>query len=181
MRRRSALWYLAVLSLWSTANATTINYDLTNIAGNTWQYDFTVSNDSLPAAIDEFTVFFDRNLFDNLQLGAQPADWDPLVIQRDLAIPADGYFDVLALAGGIDPGLNLGGFQVMVDFLSTGTPGSPYFSVVDPDSFATLDQGSTRSNQAPVPVPEPGTLTLIGAAMLATGFRKRFWRSKAST
>lgn len=160
----------AMITLGSTSDATTIAYDLTNVAGNTWQYDFTVSNDSLPGAIDEFTVFFDRTLFDNLQAGSQPADWDPLVVQPDPSIPADGFFDVLALAGGIDPGSTLGGFQVLVDFLGTSTPGNPDFTIVDPNNYFAppIDQGVTRSTQA-AQVPEPGTLALFAAALFATG------------
>jgi len=181
MRWLISLCSAAMMAFWSTSDATTIVYDLSNVAGNTWQYDFTITNDTLPGAIDEFTVFFDRNLFENLQAGSQPADWDPFVAQPDPSIPADGFFDVLALAGGIDPGTTLGGFQVLVDFLGTSTPGNPYFTIVDPNSFATIAEGVTRSSVA-AQVPEPGTLALFAAALLAAGMtgarRRGLWSQR---
>ena len=44
------------------SHATTVRYDLSQVAGTTWQYDFSVTNDSLATSIDEFTIFFDQTL-----------------------------------------------------------------------------------------------------------------------
>jgi hypothetical protein len=160
---------MAALGLAAPASATSIGYDLTLVAGNTWQYDFTIGNDSLGVPIDEFTLFFDLGSFSNLVVTASPAGWDPLVAQPDPGLPQDGFVDWLALLGGVAPGDTLSGFQLQVDFSGPAQPGAPLFTVVDPNTFDTLDRGVTASNAAPIP--EPGTVALVLLAMLALAAR----------
>jgi len=143
--------------------ATTVSYDLANVGGSTWAYSYTVSNDTLGVDIEEFTVFFDVNLYANLSLVASPAGWDPIVIQPDGAIPDDGFYDALALSGGIMPGNSLSGFSVQFDFLGTGTPGDQLFDSVDPLSFASLDSGFTQA-AAVIPLPAALWLFMSGLA-----------------
>lgn len=50
---------LAANVLTVSAEAATITYGATNISGNTWAYDYAVTNDSLGSALFEFTVYFD--------------------------------------------------------------------------------------------------------------------------
>lgn len=165
---------IALGALTSTASATVISYDLSNVSGNTWQYDFNVANNSLGSPINEFTLFFDFATFSKLAFVAQPAAFDQpaAVAQPDPGLPAAGFVDFLSSTIGLGAGAALGGFVVQADFSGAGAPGGPTFTVVDPSSFATLDSGNTTANQ-PAGVPEPGTLALFGVGLLATIFRLR--------
>ena len=152
----------AALLLASPAVATNVSYDLTRLSGSTWQYDFTITNDTLSVPIKEFTLFFDLSAFSNLMATSGPAGWDPVVAQPDPGLPDDGFVDWAALSGGIDPGDSLGIFQVRVDFSGPAQPGIPFFEVVDPDSFDTLDRGDAVPNATPA----PGTFALVALALL---------------
>ena len=140
--------------------ATTVSFDVTNISGNTWEYTYNVANDTLGIDIEEFTIFFDVALYENLSVTSTPAAWDPLVIQPDPGLPDDGFYDALALVVGIAPGDSLGGFGVQFDFLGSGIPGVQTFDIVDTSTFATLDSGLTQV------VPIPAALWLFGSGLL---------------
>ena len=154
-----------------SARATTVTYDLNFVSGTTWQYEFSVSNNTLSGDIEELTIYFDLSAFTNLLAVAAPADWDPIVVQPDTNLPQDGFFDWAALAGGVVPGQSLGLFRVKVDFSGGGAPAGPLFEVVDPTTFRTLDRGFAASNANTVP--EPGTWALLAAAGLAFSLRGR--------
>ncbi len=176
MRRSGAFkrWIMAGLLGLAAAmptHATTVRYDLSPVSGNTWEYVFSVTNDSLATSIDEFTVFFDHSLFSNLQLVAAPAGWDPLAVQPDPGLPQDGFFDWLALGAGIGSGQSLGSFQVRVDFSGNATPGGSLFEVIDPKTFETLDRGFTTATVAAIP--EPSTIALMTSGVLLTFLRGR--------
>ena len=144
-------------------SATTITYGVNNVSGNTWTYSFEVFNDSLSLDLEEFTVFFTLNTYQNLSMVSVPSGWDPLVIQSDPSLPDDGFFDALALsAGGIVPGGSRAGFIVQFDFLGSGIPGNQAFDVVDPTSFVTIDSGITQ----PTVVPLPAASWLFGSAII---------------
>ena len=151
------------------AQATTISYKATNVAGATWRYDYTVTNDSLNAALFEFTVFFDRTQYENLAVQASPVAWDSLVVQPDNGLPDDGFFDSLNTATGMAVGASRSGFSVRFDFLGTGSPGSQAFHVVDPDTFLALQSGNTFA----VPLPGAGALLGTGALLLSGKARRR--------
>lgn len=142
------------------ANAATITYDVTNTSGNTWRYDYTVTNDTLGSDLFEFTVLFDYTLFENLAVDASPADWDSLVAQPDANIPDDGFFDSLNLTTGLPPDATQSGFSVLFDFLGSGSPGAQPFNIVDPDTFETIESGTTVSA-----VPLPAPVWLFSAAI----------------
>ncbi len=149
------------------AQATTVTYTAVNLSGTTWQYDYTVTNNTLGSALREFTVFFDRTQYTNLAVQGSPVDWDSLVAQPDNNLPDDGYFDSLNTSTGLAIGANRSGFSVQFDFLGTGTPGAQPFSVVDPGTFAALENGTTTT------VPLPATAWLLGWAMGLAGLRIR--------
>lgn len=167
--RGAATTLAALLLPLSAANASIIDYTSTALGGNHWRFDYTVHNDTLGTPLDEFTVFFDENLFANLAGATGPSGWDVLLIQPDTGIPAAGYFDGLALTGGIAFGDTLGGFSVTFDYLGAGTPGAQLFSIVDPNSFLELDSGLTKSTSVPL----PGTLPLMLAGMGAMAYWQR--------
>ena len=154
-----------------SSSATTVSYDVTNISGNTWEYSYTVNNDTLGFAIEEFTIFFDYTAYENLISTAAPSGWDPLVIQPDTGLPDDGFYDALVISGsGIGVGGSLGVFSVQFDYLLGGTPGSQAFDIVDPFTFDVLDSGFTQASTVPV----PAALWLFGSGILGLlGFVRR--------
>jgi hypothetical protein len=69
---------------------------------------------------------------------------------------------VLALGLGIAPNTVLSGFSVEFDFLGAGIPSSQLFDIIDPNTFAVLESGTT----SPVPIPGSIILMLSGLAAL---------------
>lgn len=168
---------LTVFLFTGSAVADTITYTVDNIAGNTWQYNYTVANTgSTGGDILEFTVWFDLGLFENLAVSASPGAWDGIAIQPDPGLPDDGFADWLDLDFfGIAEGDVLGGFSVMFDFLGTGTPGSQFFDIVDPDTFDVLFSGVTELGDVVVPVSAPASASLfaLGLLLIAFSIRRR--------
>ena len=154
-----------LLSSLQPAAATTINYEVSNISGNTWEYNYTVINDTLGIAIEEFTVYFASGLYENLSLESAPASWDPLVIAPNNFLNNDAYYDALALGGaGIAPGASLGLFSVQFDYLGTATPGSQLFEIVNPEpDFSVLASGRTALATV---VPIPAAFWLFGTGII---------------
>lgn len=172
---------MAVLSLaslpFSGSAAVISSFTPSFVGGSQWKYDYTITVPAGEPSVDEFTIFFAPTFYSNLAVAATPLGWAPLVIQPNTAIPADGFFDALALGVGIGPGASQGGFTVSFDFSGAGTPGAQRFDIVDPNTFSTLQTGFTSAAAvtAPSVVPEPNTLTLIGIALaLLFSFRSRF-------
>lgn len=155
-----------------SASATIITADLMAIGGNTWSVDYTIINDTLAFPIEEFTIFFDLGLYENISAGITPANWDPLVIQPDPLLPDDGLYDALALVSGIPPLGGLGGFNVSFDWLGAGIPGSQFYEIVDPFTFDVLDSGLTVVNVRGS-VPEPPIQSLLAIGLLWVIFRRK--------
>ena len=150
------------------ASATTIEFTATDLGGDRWLYEYFLSGRVFSEG-QGFTVFFDYMMSSALQLEAPSpgdANWGPLVIQPDLALKSDGYYDALALT--TDPPL-AGPFQVSFLWLGTGTPGSQRFEIYrEQDLPGFIEEGRTT------PVPEPSTLLLVvTGAGLARLLRKR--------
>ena len=144
------------------ADATTIHYDVTNISANTWEYTYAVKNDTLGFEIEEFTVYFESGLYQNLvinDVNAVPG-WDPLTVEPNNFLNNDGFYDALAMSSGLAPGNGIGGFTVRFEFLGTGMPGSQFFEVVDPLDFTVLDSGQTSL------VPLPAAIWLLGSGII---------------
>jgi hypothetical protein len=143
-----------------------ITYTATPLGGSAWRYDYTVENDSLPAGVAEFTIFFPVGQATKLSLIAAPPGWDALVVQPDPGLPDDGFLDALALAAGIALDASLGGFGVGFDHLGSDTPGPQRFQIVDPETFSVLESGFTTA------VPEPAPACLLGIGVLALAARR---------
>ncbi len=169
MSRSSLGFFLISITVfflpWSAVQAVPMSYQTNKLTDNTWEYTYTVNN-TLPSAIDAFTVYFAPGRYENLVITGSPnADWDGLAVEPDSNLPDDGFADWLTLGLPINAGETLSGFTVAFDFLGTGTPGAQSFEVMDPVTFAVLSTGLT------VLIPEPGTLLLV-ALGLAGLFRR---------
>ncbi len=153
-----------------SVSAATITYSTTNVTGNTWLYDYTITNDTLGTPLEEFTIYFDVALYANLVVESSPTDWDPLAVDPDPLLPDDGFFDSVALISGIAPGDTLSGFSVSFDFLGAGMPGAQPFDIVDPNTFAVLENGFTTPATV---VPVPAAVWLFGSGLLMLAGRLR--------
>lgn len=153
------------------AHATIIEFSTVQLDSDTWRYDYSVFNDTLAAPLEEFSVYFDLSLYANLRSALAPDQWDPLVLQPDPALPAEGLYDALVLADGIAPGGSLGGFSIVFDWLGSGTPAAQPFDVLDPLTFAVIEAGTTIPAAMAVPEPTVVSLLLGALAFLALRFR----------
>lgn len=148
------------------ANAAKITATGTPLSGNTWSAQFNVANDGTPTTISGFTIYFPAAEFTSLTLIASPSTWDALVIQPDLALPAAGFLDSLAISAGdeLALGQSVGGFEIGFTFLGQSTPASLAFDIVD-RNYTVLFSGYTTELVAP-PVPEPPTLAILALGLL---------------
>jgi hypothetical protein len=163
-----------LLSAAGLAAMTGISYETEYLGAGRWQYTYEVINlnlvvDSVPSAIEEFTIWFDTNLYDHLIVTTQAplsANWDEMVWQPDPLLSDPGAYDALALTSnsGIQIGQSVYGFSVSFDWLGQGTPGSQYYEIINPDTFETIDSGYT--------VPEPGSVVLLGLGAVALRRKK---------
>lgn len=168
-----------LMVLLNSAHATEIKYVAESLSGADWRYSYLVSNDTLAVDIKEFTVYFDASLFSNLAVNVSPSGWDSLVAQPDSNIPANGFFDSLAVAQGISPGSSLGGFSATFTYLGSGAPGVQSFEIVDA-GFNVINSGLTQA----IPVPEPSQwgLFVAGLGLVAVSARpKRSRKLNSST
>ena len=160
-----------LLCAMSAAHATSIGYTATSLGGTQWRYDYSVSNTTLAVPIEEFTLFFSVGQYAKLHDISTAPGWDVLLVQPDPAIPASGYLDALALAGGIVPGATTTGFSITFDYLGAGNPGAQPFSILDPVSFIELETGITQATA--VALPSTPWLLLAGVLAMACQRRRR--------
>jgi hypothetical protein len=142
-----------------------------NVSGNTWTFTYTVVNNGLDAGIEEFTLYFDPDLYSVIEAAAehQPPGWDPLVWQPKPATSTFGGFDMWAQgASPIAKGSRVSGFSVTFNWHGDGDPGSQPYDIVNVNDFANpLEQSYTTV------VPEPMTILLLAAPALLAAKRRK--------
>jgi hypothetical protein len=158
------LWGIWISWLPLSSFAAVIAYNSQQVSSTQWRYDYEVTATASDPSVEEFTIYFDHVIFQNIAVSASPENWDSIVIQPDVGLSSDGFFDSLALDFGIAPGSSQAGFHVTFNFLGTGLPLAQRFDIVDPVTFATISSGMTLlavTNVPPTGVPEPTSIMLI--------------------
>ena len=167
---RLLLSWVLTLAVWAhtaPAHAIIIEYEAidlsdTIVGQDRWQYAYYVSDFVFPQDYG-FTVIFDFSFYSDIQPVGQPADWDVLVVQPEPLFP-DGFYDALALVNNAPLSAP---FVTNFTWLGLGAPASQFFEVYD-DSFAVVTAGNTVARSpGPPAMPEPGSLLLLAAGVLA--------------
>lgn len=166
--------WVCIISTAGFGGMTDVFYEVTDLGAGRWEYTYEVVNHNLsidgdPAAVLEFTIWFDSHLYDNIAVtsGSLLSDWDQIVWQPEPAFGDSGAYDALAFGAnlGILPGARVEGFSITFDWLAAGTPGAQPYQIINPATFQTLDSGLT--------VPEPTTMGLLAIGALALVRKRR--------
>lgn len=168
-KKYASLVLAAMLTLGGTglANASNaIYYTATYLAdgdgGDLWQYTYTVSGDSFASGTG-FVIDFENNLFvleEKSQI-APNGDWE--VSSHAYDYDSDDYPITVYDAYAMNDNASLAN-QFSVAFIWTGGnegPGAQLFRVYDQNTGSILQDGMTA------PVPVPGTVLLLGSALVA--------------
>jgi len=159
MKRQIFLGVMLVFLLTSGSfgEATQIIYQTSELGTGRWQYTYDVKNISLTETIEEFTIWFDFGLYDNLAIetpNPPASNWSEIVLQPEPVLQDDGAYDAKALNLGIGIGQIVTGFSVRFDWLGNAVmPGPQFYEIIDPVTYQTIDSGYT--------IPEPATLLLL--------------------
>jgi hypothetical protein len=147
-----------------SAQAVTVQSQLQALGGNSYQYNYTITNDDLVSGFDEISIFFSNTQYQNLAVTASPFDWDSIVLQPDEFL--DGVFDSLALSSPLALGDSVSGFSVSFDWLGAELPGAQNFDVLDSSSLTVLQSGTSSVTAVPL----PASLPLMSAALAGLAF-----------
>lgn len=146
----------------AAANAGILQFETTALGGDIWRYRYTLQGQAPSGGFDGLTVYFEPTSFGHLTNLAVPVDCDPLLIQPDIGIPADGFLDLLHLGGLLNGSFGPVEFSVDVEFLGNGFPGSQRFELYVSEPFDVVTSSETQQAAA---VPEPATFALVATAL----------------
>ena len=158
------------------ANAISIDYELNDLGGNLFEYNYSVTNDTIVDGVDWFSIYFDYNLYSNLSLTASPAGWDSFVSEPkviSLTNRFDGFLDTFTVFDVIGFGETLDGFSVSFEWLGgADLPAFQPYEVFD-INFNVIESGLTLPAVSDVSeVPLPGALLFMFTGLLGLGFMR---------
>lgn len=165
LKKLVLLLLMCFLSIPVIAGPTLITYNASDLGAGRWQYEYSITNNTLVQDVDEFTIWFEYGFYENIIIettGTSSDLWDEIVSQPVQIPPFDpinGMYDALALQDGISIGETVSGFMVSFDWLGNGVPMSQDYEIIDPDTFETVSRGTTVSDVVSI-IPAPGALIL---------------------
>ncbi|MCC5867741.1 MAG: PEP-CTERM sorting domain-containing protein [Gammaproteobacteria bacterium] len=180
MRKLLLGWLFSALTVSPAALAVTIFYDLEQDTDGTWRYIYTVINDS-GTEFDGFTIYFDPDETAGVDIADTPQDWDGLVLLLDPELPAAAAVDWLNFGAPLVLGDSVGGFVASFTWLGDVLPSDRFFDMQQFFELYTLSFGPGCDAflgcfdivYEGVTVPEPGTLALLSALLLALALQRR--------
>jgi len=148
MNSRAIFVVITVISLLltSSAGATEIEYVPENVGAGQWVYHYTLRNDTLNDSIEQFIIWFEPGVYENLSIVSEPDigyDWYQDTVEPDPVWLFYGAYRALAWYEGIAAGDYQTGFAVRFTYLGAGAPGPQEFDVVDPNEYISLETGWT--------------------------------------
>jgi hypothetical protein len=155
---------------------TWVSFETQDLGAGQWEYTYAVGNIDLaengtPAAIKEFTVWFDPAFYSNLVVITTPlsASWDSIVLQPEPVLHDAGAYDALVKSGnlGISAGQIVRGFSVKFNWLGQGSPDAQRYEIINPLTFKTVDAGTTIA-----PEPASAAIMILGTIWMAAKRRR---------
>lgn len=179
IKKFTAIAALALLG--SPVQAMTLSYDLTDLGGGSWQYDYSIFNDT-GAPFDGFSIYFDPLNTANLVAISAPAEWDVQIFPPG-SFALDRIYDAGFIGGGSNgsgdpcadgsPGFGIGQsaglFSVAFDWLDTdATPGAQPYDLYNcgPNSITVLTDENNKPVSQPAVIPIPAALWLFATGLL---------------
>jgi len=152
-----------------STSAGTIQFQVTPLGGDLYQYNYVVSGITFQAN-EELDIRFDPSLYGTLSNGLAPSGFDLALLQPNN--PPGVFGDYSALAEIANPS-TAGPFSVEVVFFGPGQPGTQPFFVkqYDQNGFFVSTIGAGFATQMPdtSPMPEPSSLILVSTTLLLGG------------
>ncbi len=150
MRNNRFLLVLVIVSLLlpGVCLATEITYILEDLGSGQWVCHYNINNDTLAADIEQFIIWYEPWLYQNLSVVSTQAigfDWYQDTIEPDPVWLDYGAYRALAYSSGIGQGQNLNGFAVRFEYLGSGVPTLQEFDIVDPVTYASMDTGYAKA------------------------------------
>jgi len=157
----------------AAANAAVVSVTEADIGGGGWRLTYVVQGLAPTDGLDGLTIYFDASTYGALSNLSVGPDWDPLLVQGDASISADGFADLLALGGTISGAITTFTFSVDVQYLLARAPGPQTYEFYIQNPFRVTASGESQVSTAVGTVPEPLTAQLVALALLASGWVRR--------
>jgi hypothetical protein len=161
---RNVRWLpVLIVSVAGALSAGTIQFQVTPLGGNLFQYNYSLSGITFQAN-EELDIRFDPSLYSNLSNGVAPSGFSVGLLQPNNPPGVFGDYSALAL---VNNPSTAGPFSVRVMFSGQGQPGSqPFFlNLFDPNGAFIASAGAGNTS-AVGSVPEPASFTMSVFAFL---------------